>query len=34
VSCYIIGPEDNPPVHAIGEALHADDEKDEVKLFE
>jgi len=30
-SCYIIGKNDQPPVHAINEIVYFDDEEDDVK---
>ena len=29
-SCYIIGPQDQPPVHAINEIVYFDEEPDDV----
>ena len=29
ISCYIIGADDKPPIHAINEAKYFDDERDE-----
>ena len=32
-SCYIIGKDDQPPIHAINEAVYYDEEPDEVTLY-